>query len=176
MTIIAKERERKGMQLRRFYMVITIILICIIIPLRFIFLEYGMEDFRPDNWGEMSFAVGAAVLTLVGIISSVVISGENERRNGFLDDSTFVLQELERKALSNPDRTLNEVYDNSINKLRATINERQPIKYLEFSIIGFFSFFSFARALVSYGSSLLPKEGNSRVSEDAVSYLVLIVP
>lgn len=134
--------EGRETQLRRPY-VAAVILIGFVVLLRIVPFDFGVtEHFKPDNWAEMSFAVGAAMLAVVGIITSVVISGENDRRSAFVDDLTFVLQELERKARSDPDRTLTEVYGNSLDKLRATIDERQPMKY-SVSTIGIFSFFSF---------------------------------
>lgn len=100
------------------------------------------EAFKPDSWAEMSFAIGASILTLVGIITSIVLSNENDRRREFIDDLTFVLNKLKYKARINPDRSLSRVYENSDERFSAIIADRSPLKYSD-GIIGILSFFFF---------------------------------
>lgn len=125
---------------RHYYFIIVLSFLIVIRTLPF---EFTLSEiFRPDNWSEMSFAVGAATLTLVGIITSIVVSNENDRRNEFIEHLTFILGKLKEKARINPDITFNKIYDNSQEKLKIIIDERLPMKYSE-GIIGILSFYSF---------------------------------
>lgn len=129
------------MRLDKHHHVILVIVLVVIIRIG-LFDFQKTANFRPDNWAEMSFAVGASILTLVGIITSIVVSNENNRRSEFKDNLTFVMNKVIDKARINPDRSLTEIYDNSEQQLRAVINERSPLKYSD-GIIGILSFFCF---------------------------------
>lgn len=100
------------------------------------------EIYRPDNWAGVSFGVGAAILTLVGIITSIVISNENNRLGEFVENLNLVLGELKEKSRINPDRRLIRTYEIAVQKLESVIDERSPLGYSD-GIIGLVSFFCF---------------------------------
>ena len=100
------------------------------------------EFYKPDNWATISIAIGATILTLVGIITSILVSNENNRRVEFIANLSLISNKIEQKAGTNPDKSLNEIYSNSIEKLRALVEGLAPLKYSE-GLIGIFSFFFF---------------------------------
>lgn len=106
------------------------------------------NTFRPRNWAEMSIAVGASILALVGIITSIVVSNENNQRGQFVDELTNIMDKLRERASINADRSLTQIYDNSVQKMSETIDERLPLKYSD-GIIGIISFFCFLLSALS---------------------------
>lgn len=121
---------------------LTIVLIAAVLVV-IAFTEIGpTEQYRPDTWGAMSFTVGASILTLVGIFTSILTSNENNRRVEFSENLTRILEKVERKERTNPDRSLDDIYDTSKKKLRALIDTITPLRYSE-GIIGILSFYFF---------------------------------
>lgn len=119
-------------------LVLVIVVILYIVPFKHeITAKYGFI-----NWAEMSISIGAAILTLVGIITSIVISNENTKRGGFSDDLTFVMNKTMEKTRYNPDRRLSDVYNNSERIMREVIEDRSPLEYSDGNI-GILSFFFF---------------------------------
>lgn len=100
------------------------------------------ENYRADNWAQMSIGIGASVLTLVAIITAVVLSNENSRRVEFIEGLSANIQKLEEKERLNPDRSYDQVYDNSKEKIQEVIESIPPLRYRE-SGIGIFSFYLF---------------------------------
>ena len=126
------------MKLSKHHYLILVLFILVIIRIEYFELR-TTESFKPDSWVEMSFAIGASILTLVGIITSIVISNENDRRREFVDNLEFVMGKLEEKARINPDRSLSRIYENSDDKFSAIRDERSPLNYSD-GIIGILSF------------------------------------
>lgn len=106
------------------------------------------ELWKPDSWATLSVAVGATMLTLVSIITSILVSNENNRRTEFIEDFTLVFDRLEDKQRTNPDRSLTAIYDNSMRKMRTLTDEMSPLKYSE-GLIGMLSFFLFLFSAIS---------------------------
>lgn len=108
--------------------------------------------YKADNWATISIAIGATILTLVGIITSILVGNENSRRTEFIENLSFISNNVEEKGRINPDRSLTEIYNNSIRKMRVVIDQLAPLKYSE-GIIGIFSFFFFliSALLAIYG-------------------------
>jgi len=135
------------MRLRK-YRYVTIGGLLVILAYFLLFKPEPTDLYRPDNWAQMSISVGASILTLVGIIASIVTSSENNRRVE-VDESLSAIKKrtVEKKNL-NPDRSLREIYDNSIQKIEAIRDSMSPIRYRE-SIVGIFSFFLFLASSLS---------------------------
>lgn len=106
------------------------------------FLPEPSGLYRPDNWASISISLGASILTLVGIIATIVTSNENNRR-AELDG---VLSNIEKRAITKRDNThdkkLIQIYEDSIKKIRKMKESIVLIKYQE-SAIGIISFFFF---------------------------------
>ena len=98
------------------------------------------ENFRADSWSQMSISIGASVLTLVAIITSIGLSNENNRRLEFNENLNGILNRIDKK--NNPDRSFDEIYENSKQKIRYVIDSVPILRYIE-SLIGIFSFFLF---------------------------------
>lgn len=96
--------------------------------------------YKPDAWAQMSIAVGTAAFTVVGIIASVLVSNENNKRAEMTDSLTVISNKIEEKKRLNPDRSLDYVYDSSKNAIDDTIAVFSPMRYYV-SLIGFLSFF-----------------------------------
>jgi len=105
------------------------------------------ELYDPNSWASMSIAFGASILTVVGIITSVVTSNVNDRRAEFIDLQNNILNIVEERERIIQDTELNKYYKNSKNKIIELIEERAPMKYSE-SYIGFASFFLFLSSVI----------------------------
>lgn len=100
------------------------------------------QFYNPTNWAGVSIAIGAAILTLVGIITSIVVSNENDRRVEVVDNLDFVLEKVKQKARINANLSFKEMYDNSEQKIEEAIIERSRLNYSD-GTIGLISFFCF---------------------------------
>jgi len=132
----------------RFYQVS--IVFWIVISLAYVILGNPVptENYRPDDWASMSIEVGAAVLTLVAIITAIVLSNENARRTEFTDNLNAVLNKIDEKKRLNPDRSYYALYDTSKERIQALIDSVPRLRYAE-SVVGIMSFYLFL------GSALL---------------------
>lgn len=101
-------------------------------------------NYNSNSWISMSIALGASVLTVVSILTSVLTSAENDRRAEFRDTLNEILKRLEAKApiYEQNDRSLIPLYANSRQTIAQLIEQRSPLRYSE-GIIGFASFFMF---------------------------------
>ncbi len=99
------------------------------------------ELFKPDAWAQMSISVGASALTIVAIITSIVVSNENNKRVEMTDCLAVMSNRIEEKKRLNPDRSLDDIYDASKQRIDEAITMFSPIKY-SLSTIGFLSFFN----------------------------------
>jgi hypothetical protein len=95
----------------------------------------------------ISISIGAAVLSLVAIISGILTSNENNRRNEQNDIFNRVKNRIEEKERINLDISFNDIYNNSKNVFNKLIDLNKPLKYSE-SIIGIFSFYSFLITII----------------------------
>jgi hypothetical protein len=100
------------------------------------------QNYRPDNWASMSIEVGAAVLTLVAIITAIVLSSENAKRTEFTDNLNEVLNKMDEKKRLNPDRSFYALYDASKQRIQTVIDSVPALRYAE-SMIGIFAFYCF---------------------------------
>lgn len=108
-------------------------------------IEFG-EEWSQDTWAAMSVAFGASILTLVGIINTILTGNENKRRTEFNNNLMLFLKKIDEKKRINPDKSLAEVYANSEEKLKTI--ELPPLKFSE-GIIGIFAFYAFLISAVS---------------------------
>jgi len=124
---------------------LTYILVPIlIIPLILAAGYQPTPDYNPNDWINMSIALGAAALTLVSILTSFLTSVENDRRVDFRDTLNQLYDRLEKKSTiyESFDRSLKSLYDGAKRDLQHQIEIRSPLKYSE-GIFGFISFFFF---------------------------------
>ena len=70
----------------------------------------------------MSISVGASILTLVAIIAAIVLSNENNKRIEMTDNLAAMLNKMEEKERTNPDRSLSEIYAQSKTKVAEIID------------------------------------------------------
>jgi len=130
------------------YQIFTLVFLFFILVYVVLIEVQPTELYRPDNWAQMSISVGASILTLVGIITSIVMSNENNRRVEFNGNLNAFLKKTEEKERINPDRSLTGVYGNSRRKIQAIIDTMSPLRYAE-SIMGLLSFFLFLASSLS---------------------------
>jgi len=126
----------------RLHHILTLALVFIMIVVLALIEVEATDLFRPDNWAAMSIGFGASILTLVGIITSILTSNENNRRTEFIENLNIVLKKIEDKIRINPDRSLTEIYENSKKTIKALIDNMLPMKYSE-GITGILSFYFF---------------------------------
>lgn len=133
------------MWLRPSYLFIVTTLVLFVGPLFFTNIETS-QSYDANDWATISIALGAVILTLVGIVTSILTSRENVRRADFSENLSRILSRLELKIRLNPNRGLNSVYQNSQNKLSALNEKMAPMKYADglLGIISFTLFFSSA--------------------------------
>jgi len=99
-------------------------------------------EFDINNWAEISVACGASILTVVGIITSVLTSNENDRRTEFIDIQNKILSVIDGRLNYIDDKEIDTLYNNAKNKINQLIEKRGLMKYNE-SFIGFASFLAF---------------------------------
>lgn len=81
-----------------------------LIALKILFGPTRLASFHEAGvWAEVSIAAGASALTIVGIITALLTSRENDRRKEFNEDLTLMLVGLEKKASSNPDKSPSKI-------------------------------------------------------------------
>jgi len=102
-------------------------------------------EYRPDAWAEISIALGASILALVGIVTSILTSRENDRRTEISD----LLSELSIKFRdkSKPEN-LTEVYNGFQEKIKSRLQEMQPLRYSD-GVVGIFSFVFFVTSALT---------------------------
>jgi hypothetical protein len=105
------------------------------------------ENFRADSWAQMSVSVGASVLTLLAVIVAIGLSSENNRRLEFNECLTGILNKIEEKKRNNPDRSFDNTYDNSKEKIQEVVDSVPILRYTE-SLIGILSFIFFLLSAV----------------------------
>src|SRR5208283_3707146 len=74
-------------------------------------------NYSANNWAQMSIEIGASVLTLVAIITAIALGNENSRRTEFTDSLNAFVNKVEEKKNLNPDKSFNELYDSSKEKI-----------------------------------------------------------
>ena len=112
------------MQKKRFRAYQVFIVISLIITFLSVFTsDFGPSGFyTPDGWAQMSISVGASILTLVAIIAAIVLSNENNKRIEMTDNLAAMLNKMEEKERTNPDRSLSEIYAQSKTKVAEIID------------------------------------------------------
>jgi hypothetical protein len=95
--------------------------------------------YKPDIWAGISIALGASILTLVGIVTSILTSNENNRRAEFSDILSEIFNKLGEKSKTNPDKRLSKVYDNSQEKIKSLLEKMEPLMYQD-GVLGLLSF------------------------------------
>jgi hypothetical protein len=123
----------------RFYQIFIAMSIIITVYAIYVGKPAPTKLYTPDSWAQMSISVGAAALTVVAIIASIVVSNENNKRAEMTDSLTIISNKIEEKKRLNPDRSLDNIYDSSKNAIDDAIARFSPMKYFV-SLIGFMSF------------------------------------
>lgn len=138
-------KRRTSLRLYQFITISLILALLIFLPLS---NPAPSENFRADNWAQMSISVGASVLTLLAVIVAIGLSSENNRRLEFNECLTGILNKIEEKKRNNPDRSFDNAYDNSKEKIQEVIDSVPILRYTE-SLIGILSFIFFLFSAVS---------------------------
>lgn len=105
-------------------------------------------EYDPNSWAKMSIALGASMLTVVGIFASIMTSDENSRRAEFTDIQNKIRKIVEGRERYMPDGELKNQYNNTLNKIDMLIEERAQLRFKQ-SYVGFGSFFSFLISAMS---------------------------
>lgn len=105
-------------------------------------------EYDPNNWVRMSIALGASMLTVVGIFASIMTSDENSKRAEFTDIQDKIKEIVEGRERYMPEGELKEQYKNTLNKINMLIEERAPLRFRQ-SYVGFGSFFLFLFSAMS---------------------------
>lgn len=126
----------------RTYQIILLIFVIVFSIYVWIAKPVPTANYSANNWATMSIEIGASVLTLVAIITAIALGNENSRRIEFNDNLNAFVNKVEEKKSLNPDKSFNELYDSSKEKILKIIDSTPPLRYSE-SVIGILGFYFF---------------------------------
>jgi len=132
-------KKKSPLRLYQIFLVLFIIILSIFFPLS---NPPSSTSFSADNWAQMAISIGASVLTLLAIIVAIGLSNENIKRLDFNEILTSLINKIEEKKRNNPDRTIDELYDASEEKIQAVADSVPILKYTE-SLLALLSFVFF---------------------------------
>ena len=121
---------------------IGILLICGLGFLSYFFNIKPSIAYDPSVWIEMSVALGAAILTLVGIFTSILTSNENKRREELVEIINKIIVRIDDKLKTIPDRSFHQHYIRYKTELNSLIELFSPLKYSK-GLLGLGSFYFF---------------------------------
>ena len=87
--------------------------------------------------------IAFAILTLVGITTSIVLSNVNSRRIQFVDDMSSLGKKIEEKESNLEIGEDTRLYNDSKKKITEIINQLPPLKFLDGFKLGLISFLFF---------------------------------
>ena len=132
------------MKLRYFHWYIILTLPLFIFAVVFSDIE-NIITFDKNTMAEISIALSAVILTLVGVVTSILTSKENQKRLEFSANLSASSNKLEIKLATNPDRSFIEVYNKSKEKINTLLENMKPLNYSD----GIWGILSFVFFLVS---------------------------
>ena len=136
-----------SLKIKKHHYVVGVLLVLVIIIV-FISPIVPGSAYNPNNWASMSIAFGASGLTLVGILTSILASNENNIRNELIEILNRIIIRLEDKERENPDRSYLDLYSNAKNRIRKQIELNAPMKFKE-GLLGIFAFYFFMISVLS---------------------------